>query len=175
MHVANESLEQSVEGAEVDSNQQRCSEDEDGGTSKEGSSVEEVLQQSPEGVTVASEDSMKDVRTVVNDLVNYVVYEETSVIERKHSLLLQNTSFPDSELASIKQMYNEEPMQTRTTGTPPRMVNISETVDESDDTIIIHVVRRLVREVLRQEKEDLKNTLDRRRKRSGIIASSNFV
>ncbi|VDM57981.1 unnamed protein product [Angiostrongylus costaricensis] len=189
-------LEESVNATEGYSNQQECSGSEDAGTSKERCSAEEVLHQDVEDLGVASEDSVKDVRTVVSDLVNYVVYEETSVIERKRSLLLQNISFPDSELASIKESRSEDFMQSRNSGASSRFViyngidvlkvatpysitfrmgNIAEPAEESDDIIVTHVVRRLVREVLRQEKEDLRNTLDRRRRRPGVVQSSSPI
>ncbi|KAE9416723.1 hypothetical protein Angca_004343, partial [Angiostrongylus cantonensis] len=169
-------FEESVDATEGYSKQQECSGSEGAGTSKANPIAEEISHQDVEDVSVAaSEDSMKDVRTVVSDLVNYVVYEETSVVERKRSLLLQNTSFPDSELASINQSCSEDLMQTRNSGASLRMGNIAELAEESDDIIVTHVVRRLVREVLRQEKEDLRNTLDRRRRRSGVIQSSSLI
>lgn len=169
-------FEESVDATEGYSKQQECSGSEGAGTSKANPIAEEISHQDVEDVSVAaSEDPMKDVRTVVSDLVNYVVYEETSVVERKRSLLLQNTSFPDSELASINQSCSEDLMQTRNSGASLRMGNIAELAEESDDIIVTHVVRRLVREVLRQEKEDLRNTLDRRRRRSGVIQSSSLI
>ncbi|KJH45168.1 leucine Rich repeat-containing domain protein [Dictyocaulus viviparus] len=119
------------------------------------------------------DDSIKDVRVVVNDLVNYVVYEENAVIERKRSLLLQTTSFPVSELVGLGARCKND-LTTRRISLP-RIVNVTETVEETEDSIVAGVVRTLVREILRLEKEDLRNTLDRRRKRSGLNLPSNLV
>lgn len=53
------------------------------------------------------------------------------------------------------------------------MVNIAEEVaEETDEMVVSGVVRSLIREVLKREKEELRNTLDRRRRRTGVTASS---
>ncbi|KAK6033131.1 hypothetical protein OSTOST_00664 [Ostertagia ostertagi] len=119
------------------------------------------------------EELMRDVRIVIGDLVNYVVYEETSRIERKRSLLLQTTSFPAGELISSQGGFLEELTPTKTCTTPSRMVNIAEEVtEESEQLIVSGVVRGMVREVLRREKEELRSTLDRRRKRSVVPSNT---
>ncbi|EYB90983.1 hypothetical protein Y032_0211g2174 [Ancylostoma ceylanicum] len=121
----------------------------------------------------SEEEGMKDVRVVIADLVNYVVYEETSTIERKRSLLLQTTAFSDRELCSLRGGVTEESPQGRNVITPSRMVNIAEEVaEETDEMVVSGVVRSLIREVLKREKEELRNTLDRRRRRTGVTASS---
>ncbi|KAK5986787.1 hypothetical protein GCK32_002638, partial [Trichostrongylus colubriformis] len=109
------------------------------------------------------------------------VYEETSRIERKRSLLLQTTSFPTGELISIRQAAAERsPLEdvtpTKSCITPSRMLNIAEEVaEESEHLVVSGVVRGVVREVLRREKEELRNTLDRRRKRCGVTPSNTPV
>ncbi|RCN26032.1 hypothetical protein ANCCAN_28248 [Ancylostoma caninum] len=120
----------------------------------------------------SEEDIMKDVRVVIADLVNYVVYEETSTIERKRSLLLQTTAFSDRELGSLRGVLEESP-QGKNVITPSRMVNIAEEVaEETDEMVVSAVIRSLIREVLKREKEELRNTLDRRRRRTGVTTSS---
>ncbi|CAI4229762.1 unnamed protein product [Auanema sp. JU1783] len=101
-----------------------------------------------------------DVKTVVTDLVNYVVYEETSAVERKASLLL---GIAPVILSLNEPGYTSEASTPLTPSTPSRSFCILE--DEmSDEMIVSSVVRGLVRDVLRQEKECLRNTLDRRRR-----------
>ncbi|WKY09361.1 hypothetical protein Q1695_002041 [Nippostrongylus brasiliensis] len=114
----------------------------------------------------AEEEVMGDVRVVIGDLVNYVVYEETSRIERKRSLLLQNTSFPAGELSNMRESTPDDITPSRSSITPSRMVNIAEEFgEETVDMVVSSVVRSMIRDVLRREKEELRNTLDRRRKR----------
>ncbi|KAK6755438.1 hypothetical protein RB195_014043 [Necator americanus] len=124
----------------------------------------------------AEEDVKRDVRIVIADLINYVVYEETSTIERKRSLLLQATVFSDRELGILKGQTVESSPQGRNVVTPSRMVNIAEEVaEETEEMVVSGVVRSLVREVLRREKEELRNTLDRRRRRAGTTTASTAV
>ncbi|KHJ96265.1 leucine Rich repeat-containing domain protein [Oesophagostomum dentatum] len=121
------------------------------------------------------EEVMKDVRVVIADLINYVVYEETSTIERKRSLLLQTTGFSEKELCILRGRAADESPQGRVS-TPSRMVNIAEEVaEETDEMIVSGVVRSIIREVLKREKEELRNTLDRRRRRTGVASSSTPV
>ncbi|CAJ0590527.1 unnamed protein product [Cylicocyclus nassatus] len=118
-----------------------------------------------------SEDVMKDVRIVIADLINYVEYEESLTVERKHSMLLQTSAFTDSELSVLRARTSEESPRSGTILTPSRMVNIAEEVAETDEMVVSSVMRSLVREVLRKEKEELRSTLDRRRKRTGVTSS----
>ncbi|WKY09359.1 hypothetical protein Q1695_002041 [Nippostrongylus brasiliensis] len=121
----------------------------------------------------AEEEVMGDVRVVIGDLVNYVVYEETSRIERKRSLLLQNTSFPAGELSNMRESTPDDITPSRSSITPSRMVNIAEEFgEETVDMVVSSVVRSMIRDVLRREKEELRNTLDRRRKRSCAASST---
>ncbi|CAI5451173.1 unnamed protein product [Caenorhabditis angaria] len=98
-------------------------------------------------------------RFVINDLLNYVEYEENSKVERKASLLLRNDAFvrpdPNVLLGELE----------RTPLTPSRVLVISEELEseEDDDQIVQQVVRGLVRDVLHAEKIELRQTLERRR------------
>ncbi|VDO43156.1 unnamed protein product [Haemonchus placei] len=144
--------------------------------STEEANMNEDSQQNSLHCQVPSESLMRDVRIVIADLVNYVVYEETSRIERKRSLLLQTTSFTAGELISVRSGTPEETTPSKSSTTPSRMVNIAEEVaEESEQLAVSSVVRGMVREVLRREKEELRNTLDRRRKRSSVTPSNTPV
>ncbi|CAJ0939438.1 unnamed protein product, partial [Mesorhabditis belari] len=123
------------------------------------------------------EDIENEVKAVVQDLVNYVVYEENSVVERKKSLLLQGGTMerPDPEklmrLAFGEKMEIKETTMTPTPTTPNRAFSIVEDVcEESEDRVVESIVRGLVRDVLKQEKEQLRGTLERKRNR--LLASS---
>ncbi|PIO64947.1 hypothetical protein TELCIR_13406 [Teladorsagia circumcincta] len=141
-----------------------------------GSNTSENSYRNSQTISVPAEEVMRDVRIVIGDLINYVVYEETSRIERKRSLLLQTTSFPAGELISTQGGLTEELKEltpTKICTTPSRMVNIAEEVtEESEQMIVSGVVRGMVREVLRREKEELRSTLDRRRKRSVVPSNT---
>ncbi|XGW01027.1 hypothetical protein V3C99_013743 [Haemonchus contortus] len=144
--------------------------------STEEANVNENSQQNFLHCQAPSESLMRDVRIVIGDLVNYVVYEETSRIERKRSLLLQTTSFTAGELMSVRSGTPDETTPSKSSSTPSRMVNIAEEVaEESEQLAVSSVVRGMVREVLRREKEELRNTLDRRRKRSSVTPSNTPV
>ncbi|CAD6189620.1 unnamed protein product [Caenorhabditis auriculariae] len=109
------------------------------------------------------------VRSVVTDLVNYVVYEETSAAERKASLLLQTTFQPLSppRTASDDVIGDVSVQATvyRTPTTPSRMLIVAEELaEEPDEMVVSSVVRGLIRDVLQMEKEQLRSTLDRKRR-----------
>lgn len=111
-------------------------------------------------------------RAVINDLLNYVEYEEKSQVERKASLLLRNAfSRPNPEelLRNLQRAESPGSMTPRTPLTPSRVLEIAEELEEeTDDQVCQSVVRCLVRDVLRAEKNELRSTLDRRRRHTNV-------
>ncbi|GMT11946.1 hypothetical protein PFISCL1PPCAC_3243, partial [Pristionchus fissidentatus] len=106
----------------------------------------------------------KDVRAVVTDLVNYILYEEQSAVERKKSMLL-TTIAPPPRLPSPSRSIKEEdeeghmvaPAATPTTPmTPSRMLSVAEELSSSvncvDDVIVRSIVSSMVRETAKAEK-----------------------
>ncbi|CAJ0581962.1 unnamed protein product, partial [Mesorhabditis spiculigera] len=111
----------------------------------------------------AEEDTGLEVEKVVHDLVNYVVYEEKSVAERKRSLLLQGNSL---ERPDPKKLLDELAVNVATPTTPSRVISIAEELsNESDSDVVESVLRGVVREVLKVEKEELRSNLEKRRSR----------
>uniref|UniRef100_A0A1I7T413 Protein phosphatase 1 regulatory subunit 37 n=1 Tax=Caenorhabditis tropicalis TaxID=1561998 RepID=A0A1I7T413_9PELO len=111
-------------------------------------------------------------RAVINDLLNYVEYEERSLVERKASLLLRNAFSrpnPDELLRNLHQSESTGSMTPRTPLTPSRVLEIAEELEEeSDEQVCQSVVRCLVRDVLQNEKNELRSTLDRRRRHNSV-------
>lgn len=111
-------------------------------------------------------------RAVINDLINYVEYEEKSLVERKASLLLRNAfSRPNPEelLRNLQRAESPGSMTPRTPLTPSRVLEIAEELEEeTDDQVCQSVVRCLVRDVLQAEKNELRSTLDRRRRHNSV-------
>ncbi|CAL2044606.1 unnamed protein product [Caenorhabditis brenneri] len=111
-------------------------------------------------------------QAVINDLLNYVEYEERSLVERKASLLLRNAfSRPDPAelLRNLRQMESTGSVTPITPLTPSRVLEIAEELEEeSDDQVCQSIVRCLVRDVLQAEKNELRSTLDRRRRHNSV-------
>ncbi|UMM34523.1 hypothetical protein L5515_007561 [Caenorhabditis briggsae] len=109
-------------------------------------------------------------RAVINDLLNYVEYEEKSQVERKASLLLRNAfSRPNPEELLRNLQRAESPLTPRTPVTPSRVLEIAEELEEeTDEQVCQSVVRCLVRDVLQTEKNELRSTLDRRRRHNSV-------
>lgn len=108
-------------------------------------------------------------RAVINDLLNYVEYEEKSQVERKASLLLRNAFSRPNPEELLRMMRSESPMTPRTPLTPSRVLEIAEELEEeTDDQVCQSVVRCLVRDVLQAEKNELRSTLDRRRRHNSV-------
>lgn len=111
------------------------------------------------------------VACVVSDLVNYVVYEEVNEVERKKSLLL-NTALMLPDLDKLKHVMQEKKAKQAVTtpltpSTPSRMLEIAEELEEeTDEQAVQSVVRRLVKDVLLMEKEQLRMNVERKRKQS---------
>lgn len=114
----------------------------------------------------------KSCRSVIRDLLNYVEYEEKSQVERKASLLLRNTfSRPNPEelLRNLRLSEATGSTTPRTPLTPSRVLEIAEELEgESDEQICQSVIRCLVRDVLQAEKNELRSTLDRRRRHNSV-------
>lgn len=126
--------------------------------------AEEVIRQRKE------QKEIKDTcRAVINDLLNYVEYEEKSQVERKASLLLRNAFSRPNPEELLRMMRAESPMTPRTPLTPSRVLEIAEELEEeTDDQVCQSIVRCLVRDVLQAEKNELRSTLDRRRRHNSV-------
>ncbi|GMR59997.1 hypothetical protein PMAYCL1PPCAC_30192, partial [Pristionchus mayeri] len=112
----------------------------------------------------------KDVRAVVTDLVNYILYEEQTVVERKKSMLL-TTIAPPPRLPSPARSINEETEESTvahdgtpatTPLTPSRMLSVADSLSDTvvceDDVIVRSIVSSMVRETVKVEKlSELKN------------------
>ncbi|GMS81787.1 hypothetical protein PENTCL1PPCAC_3962, partial [Pristionchus entomophagus] len=109
-------------------------------------------------------DTEKDVRAVVMDILNYILYEEQSVVERKKSMLL-TTLAPPPRLPSPSRSIVEEPEESTVAGsgtpattplTPSRMLSVADalstTVVCEDDVIVRSIVSSMVRETVKAEK-----------------------
>ncbi|CAB3398974.1 unnamed protein product [Caenorhabditis bovis] len=125
-----------------------------------------LVEQTDQSVCETDEDKEKICKSVVNDLLNYVEYEEKTVVERKASILMKNMfARPNiDELLNGSATSVTKTNIVRTPLTPSRVLVISEEIEETDENVIQQVVRSLVRDVLQMEKDQIRSTLDRRRR-----------
>uniref|UniRef100_A0A8R1HPU9 Protein phosphatase 1 regulatory subunit 37 homolog n=1 Tax=Caenorhabditis japonica TaxID=281687 RepID=A0A8R1HPU9_CAEJA len=149
-----------------------------------------IIQQKSSATTIQNNDEFltpenskvndeKDIQetclAVVNDLLNYVEYEEKSQVERKASLLLRNAfSRPNPEellrnLRCSAERTTPSTSTPRTPLTPSRVLEIAEELEgETDEQACQSILRCLVRDVLQAEKNELRSTLDRRRRHASV-------
>ncbi|CAD54134.1 Protein phosphatase 1 regulatory subunit 37 homolog [Caenorhabditis elegans] len=163
-------------------------------TSNQISDTERRISEEIERQKKDEQEIEKSCRSVIRDLLNYVEYEEKSQVERKASLLLRNTfSRPNPEelLRNLRLSEATGSTTPRTPLTPSRYVQVfninsflklyfikacilrvleiaEELEGESDEQICQSVIRCLVRDVLQAEKNELRSTLDRRRRHNSV-------